>query len=183
MDKLIGILTTLLASSFLIACGGPESDLVETEDELHRRGDRIRFRSLADGSEIPGSRATLYRSRRGVKVVGAKTTLQPNQTVEVFFAIFNNPEECTVGNPVTGVACGPPDLFNEATNSSLQFIEVATAEADGRLRLPWLIRFDPAQCAGDPFPCNPVTNPRGAEVHVPLFEPNNGPGVQAAQWE
>ncbi len=176
----IGALSLALA-----ACGGSEFDIETTESAHRSRGpsiERIRFRSLVDGSEIRGSGATLIRRNNQVRIRNAKTRLAPNETVDVFLAIFNNPEECTIGNPVTGVACGPPDLFNAATNGSLHFIETATARANGKLRLPRM-KYDAATCAGDPFPCSPLTNPRGAEVHVPLFAPNNGPGVQAAQWQ
>ncbi len=167
------------AAVFCVACGGQPGELGVTESAAV--SGEIPFRSLADGSDIARSEATLVRSSNNVLVKKIETYLEPDQEVEVFFAIFNNPEECTIGNPVTGVACGPPDLFNPLTNGSLQFHGLVAADEDGELKLPD-IGYDPAKCFGAPFPCNTLSNPAGAEVHVPLFGPGGGAGVQAAQW-
>lgn len=167
------------AASMLFACGGTEGELSTSESAL---SGKIPFRSLIDGSDIAGSKANLKRQSNRVKVTGAKTYLDPNQEVEVFFAIFNNPEFCTTGNPVTGVACGPPDLFIPEVEASLQLVGAFTAASNGKLDIPNM-EDDTSQCFGAPFPCNPLTNSSGAEIHVPIFEPDLGPGVQAAQWE
>ena len=66
MMKFQSALTAVLAAGLLSACGGVESELAQTEDELH--GDSLRFRSLTDGSEIRGSRATLFRGPNNVRV-------------------------------------------------------------------------------------------------------------------
>ncbi len=178
MNQTLKYIALGAATSMLFACGG-EGPLSTSESAV---SGKIPFRSLSDGSNIAGSKANLKRFSNSVKVTGAKTYLDPNQEVEIFFAIFNNPEFCTNGNPVTGVACGPPDLFIAETNGSLQFVGLFTAQSDGQLDIP-NINDDTSQCYGAPFPCNPLTNPAGAEIHVPIFEPNLGPGVQAAQWE
>ncbi|MBI3970091.1 MAG: methyltransferase domain-containing protein, partial [Chloroflexi bacterium] len=141
----------------------------------------IQVTSLQDGYVIAGSKAKLQRRSGSLKVVVATRALEPGETVDVLWAVFNDPSACTNGNPVTGSPCGPADLFIDATGATLQFATRVTADANGR------VAYEVSIAAGDTggcipgFPCrNGVTNPLGAEVHSAMF--NAAGGRQAAQF-
>jgi hypothetical protein len=137
--------------------------------------------SLQDGHAIPGSRAKLHRRSDGLKVYVRTSELDPEETVDVFWAVFDNPSACVNRNPVTGALCGPADLFVEATDATLQLATRATADASGRLAYRLSIAVgDTSGCIPD-FPCGDgVTNPLGAEVHSVMFD--EAGGRQAAQF-
>jgi hypothetical protein len=140
-------------------------------------------KSLMDGRDIPGSSATLKRRSGGLTVSVHTRELDPGESVDVFWAIFNRPEACVNPNPLTGAPCSPPDLFIPNTLGSLHYVATLTADMHGKLSY-WstLLTGSDIGCVGDPFPCNTLTNPFGAEVHSPMFVPNGGPGRQAAQF-
>jgi hypothetical protein len=143
----------------------------------------VKVKDLSDGHSIRGSEAELERSYRGIEVEVSTRELNPGEAVDVLWVIFNNSSACTNGNPVTGSPCGPPDLFIPETQASLHYVATLTANAYGRLRYSAsLSTGDLSSCVGGSFPCNGLTNPRGAEVHSPMFVPNGGPGRQAAQF-
>jgi hypothetical protein len=143
----------------------------------------VKVKSLSDGHGIQGSSATLKRQSTGLAVNVHTKELDPGESVDVFWAIFNNPAACTHENPLTGAPCSPPDLFVEATRASLHYVATLTADARGKLSYSAsLATRSTAGCAGDPFPCHGLTNPVGAEVHSPMFVPNGGAGRQAAQF-
>jgi hypothetical protein len=137
--------------------------------------------SLQDGHAIPGSTAKLRRRSDGLKVYLRTSELDPEETVDVFWAVFDNPSACVNGNPITGVPCGPADLFVEATDATLQLATRATADARGRLAYRLSIAVgDTSGCIPD-LPCGDgVTNPLGAEVHSAMFD--EAGGRQAAQF-
>ena len=144
---------------------------------------RVQVRSLADGHAIPGTNAVLMRRTGGLTVRVRTRELDPWESVDVFWAVFNEPSACTHPNPLTGAPCSPPDLFVEAAQGSLHFVATLTADARGRLTYSAsLASNSTAGCVGDPFPCHGVTDPFGAEVHSPMFVPGGGAGRQAAQF-
>jgi hypothetical protein len=169
----------VVTSAMTFACGGLPQEEGTTTSALTQHGV---VKSLSDGSVIPGSDAKLKRKKNRVEVEVC-TTLEPNETVDLLWAVFNNPDACTHPNPVTGVPCSPPDLFNPETEGSLHYVATLTADAEGNLCYEaTLFVGDTSSCVGGPFPCSGLTDPRDAEIHSPLFVPNNGPGRQAAQF-
>ena len=143
----------------------------------------VRVRSLEDGHAIPGSGAVLFRHRTGLEVRLWTRELEPGERVEVFWAVFNNPAACAHPNALTGAPCSPPDLFVPEAQGSLHLVATLSAREGGRLfHHAWLAVGSDEGCVGPPFPCGTLTDPFGAEVHVPLFVPGGGPGVQAAQF-
>jgi hypothetical protein len=143
----------------------------------------VQVKSLLDGHDIQGSSATLMRRSDGLAVSVHTRELTAGESVDVFWAIFNRPEACVNPNPLTGALCTPPDLFVPNTLGSLHYVATLTADVHGKLSY-WfsLLTDSDIGCVGDPFPCNTLTNPFGAEVHSPMFVPNGGPGRQAAQF-
>jgi hypothetical protein len=160
----------------------PSRSAVHASAALERT-QHVRVKSLLDGHDIRGSSATLQRRRHGLTVVVHTRELDPGESVDVFWAIFNRPEACANPNPLTGAPCSPPDLFIPDTLGSLHYVATLTADAQGLLSY-WSSIFAGSDvgCVGDPFPCNTLTNPFGAEVHSAMFVPNGGPGRQAAQF-
>lgn len=143
----------------------------------------VRVRSLADGHAIRGSRAALLRHPARLTVRLWTRELEPGERVEVFWAVFNNPAACTHTNALTGAPCSPPDLFVEEAKGSLHLVATLSAREGGRLfHRASLAVGSQEGCVGPPFPCGTLTDPFGAEVHVPLFVPGGGPGLQAAQF-
>jgi hypothetical protein len=148
-----------------------------------KRTQHVHVKSLSDGHDIRGSSATLMRRTDGLVVRVHTRELTPGESVDVFWAIFNHPEACMNPNPLTGALCTPPDLFVPNTLGSLHYVATVTADAHGKLSYRTSLLTDSdIGCVGDPFPCNTLTNPFGAEVHSPTFVPNGGPGRQAAQF-
>jgi hypothetical protein len=147
------------------------------------RPQHVRVKSLTDGRDIRGSTAVLRRRSGGLTVRVRTRQLNPHESVDVFWAIFNEPAACTHPNPLTGAPCSPPDLFVEGTRGSLHYVATFTADARGRLAYTASLPLHAtAGCVGDPFPCHGVTDPFRAEVHSPMFVPGGGPGRQAAQF-
>lgn len=141
----------------------------------------IQVKSLQDGRAIADSRAKLHRKSDRLRVHVRTRELDPGETVDVLWIVFNNPSACANGNPITGSPCGPADLFVEATRATLQFATRATADARGRLK--YRVSIDVGDTSGcvPGFPCGDgVTNPLGAEVHSAMF--NDAGGRQAAQF-
>lgn len=123
------------------------------------------------------------RRSHGLTVMVHTQELDPGESVDVFWAIFNRPEACANPNPLTGAPCSPPDLFVADTLGSLHHVATLTADAQSKLSY-WssLLTGSDIGRVGNPFPCKPLTNPFGAEVHSAMFVPNGGPGRQAAQF-
>jgi hypothetical protein len=138
-------------------------------------------KSLQDGHIISGSKAKLQRRTDSLKIQVVTSELFPGQTVDVLWAVFNDPSACTNGNPVTGSLCGPGDLFNDTTGATLQFATQVTANANGRIAYEVSIVVGDTSGCVPSFPCwNGVTNPLGAEVHSVMFSEGNP--LQAAQF-
>jgi hypothetical protein len=143
----------------------------------------VQVRSLSDGHGIRGTNAVLTRRTGGLTIRVLTRELDPRESVDVFWAVFNEPSACTHPNALTGAPCSPPDLFVEAAQGSLHYVATLTADARGRLTYSAsLASHSSAGCVGDPFPCNGLTDPFGAEVHSPMFVPGGGAGRQAAQF-
>lgn len=144
---------------------------------------RVAVKSLADGTAIRGSSATLMRRADGLSVRVHTRELAPGESVDVFWAVFNRPEACTNPNPLTGAPCTPADLFVPGTLGSLHFVGTMTADRHGKLSYSAsLTTGSTGGCVGDPFPCSTLTSPGGAEIHSAMFVPQGGPGRQAAQF-
>lgn len=134
----------------------------------------VHVQSLATGAAIDQSAARIVRNDavglRGAKVV--TSGLPPGHVVLLLWAAFNHPETCTVGNPVTGVQCGPGDLANPATGASVQLWTSAVVGPDGTFKATGglLALSDVSNCFSAPAPpCRGgLTNPTGAEVHLVL---------------
>ena len=141
----------------------------------------VEVKSLQDGHTIADSKAKLHRRSDRLRVHVRTSELEPGEVIDVFWAVFDNPSACVHGNPVTGVPCGPPDLFVEATDATLQLATTVTADASGRVAYSASIAVgDTSGCVAG-FPCGDgVTNPLGAEVHSAMF--NEAGGRQAAQF-
>jgi hypothetical protein len=167
----IGGLTVLLAAPSAATAAGQEAINQTTV-----------LRSLADGQDVPGSRATLHRTAGGIAVNVTTAALEPHEVVDVLWAVFNDPSACVHGNPLTGAPCGPADLGVEAAQPSLLFATTAHANRSGRLTYRSTLAVgDTSACVGDPFPCNGgLSDPFGAEVHSAIF--NGDLGRQAAQF-
>ena len=158
-------------------------ELIGSDTHALTHAQRVRVRSLTDGHGIRGTNAVLKRRADGLTVRVWTRELDPLESVDVFWAVFNEPSACTHPNPLTGAPCSPPDLFVEAAQGSLHYVATLTADARGRLTYSAsLASHSTAGCVGDPFPCHGVTDPFGAEVHSPMFVPGGGAGRQAAQF-
>jgi hypothetical protein len=140
----------------------------------------IQVESLQDGHAITGSKAKLHRKSERLTVRVETTELDPGETLDVFWAVFNNPSACINGNPTTGVPCGPADLLVEETAASLQLATSVTADAAGHLDYRVSITVGDTSGCLSGFPCSGVTNPLGAEVHSAMFDAAGG--RQAAQF-
>jgi hypothetical protein len=144
---------------------------------------RVQVRSLADGHGIRGTNAVLTRRTGGLTVRVRTRELDPRESVDVFWAVFNEPSACTHPNALTGAPCSPPDLFVEAAQGSLHYVATLTADARGTLAYTASLEsHSTAGCVGDPFPCHGLTDSFGAEIHSPMFVPGGGAGRQAAQF-
>jgi hypothetical protein len=137
-------------------------------------------KSLQDGHGITGSVAKLHRKSDRLKLRVETAELDPGETIDVFWAVFNNPAACVNGNPTTGAPCGPPDLFVEEAAASLQLATNVTADGSGHLDYRVSLAVGDISGCIPGFPCSGVTNPLGAEVHSAMFD--EAGGRQAAQF-
>jgi hypothetical protein len=162
----------LVASAGHVAYGATSSSPSTTQT--------VQVKSLQDGHAITGSTAKLHRKSDRLKLRVETAELDPGETLDVFWAVFNNPSACINGNPTTGVPCGPADLFVEETSPSLQLAANVTADASGHLEYRLSIAVGDTSGCIPGFPCSGVTNPLGAEVHSAMFDAAGG--RQAAQF-
>jgi hypothetical protein len=174
------VATSLLAAIGVVllpSVGRPASGAASTSPSTTQT---IPVKSLQDGHAITGSMAKLHRKSDRLKLRVETTELDPGETLDVFWAVFNNPAACVNGNPTTGAPCGPPDLFVEETAASLQLAANVTADASGHLDYRVSLAVGDTSGCISGFPCNGVTNPLGAEVHSAMF--GEAGGRQAAQF-
>ena len=172
--------------TLLAACG--ESELrdegdIETTVQGLRHGTRIQVKDLSSGEEIWPSVARLSRRFDRVKVRGWTTALPSAFDVTLIWAIFNHPEACTEGNPVTGAPCGPADLANDAVGGHVSAFGDRTTNRWGKLRFRDRLWVGDVDRCIDGLPCRDgLTNPYGAEVHIVLLDPADGASLQGAQF-
>ena len=170
-----------IAAPSSLTAPGPVTAL--TQAATASRTEHVAVKALSGGHSIHGSSATLKRQNGGLTAKVHTRELNPGESVDVLWAIFNHPEACTNPNPMTGAACSPPDLFVAGTAASLHYVAALTADGHGKLAYSAsLDRGSSAACLGAPYPCNTLTNPIGAEVHSAMFAPDGGAGRQAAQF-
>ncbi len=132
--------------------------------------------SLVTGQPVAGSQARLRRFPDRLEAVFRTTGLAEGHAVTLLWAVFNSPAACTVGNPVTGVKCGPPDLANAATGASVQLLGGQLIGAGGVLFATDTLRLrDVGRCTA-PVPCREgLTDAAGAEVHLVVRD--HGPAL------
>jgi hypothetical protein len=171
------VLVTALGVALLLSVGRPARGAAWSPPSTMQT---IAVKSLQDGHAITGSVAKLHRKSDRLKLRVETAELDPGETLDVFWAVFNNPAACVTGNPTTGVPCGPPDLFVEETAPSLQLARNVTADASGHLEYRVSLAVGDTSGCVSGFPCSGVTNPLGAEVHSAIFD--EAGGRQAAQF-
>jgi hypothetical protein len=170
------VLVTALGVALLASVGRPASAAWSPPSTMQT----IPVRALQDGHAITGSVAKLHRKSDRIKLRVETAELDPGETLDVFWAVFNNPAACVNGNPTTGAPCGPPDLFVEETAASLQLAANVTADASGQLDYRVSLAVGDTSGCISGVACSGVTNPLGAEVHSAMFD--EAGGRQAAQF-
>ncbi len=176
MFRIIAVGGFILA--LLSPYAGPDTAAASTSTVTKQT---IPVKSLQDGHVIEGSNAKLQRRSGSLKVKVKTRELHSGETVDVLWAVFNDPSACTEGNPVTGSPCGPNDLPNDATGATLQFAAGGTVDEDGEFKISASIAVGDTSGCLEGFPCREgVTNPLGAEVHVVIVQ--DGTVVQGAQF-
>lgn len=73
--------------------------------------------------------STLVRTDRGMSATLDTSALTPGDVVTLWWIVVNNPEACE--NPFAASPCGPPDVLNPATQSSVLHAAGRIAEEDG----------------------------------------------------
>lgn len=95
------------------------------------------------------------------------TDLVPGHTYTVWWVVFNNPGDCEAGT--AEVACGEGDLFSESVDLTLASAAGSVASGSGHASFASFLRVgDTSNLVGEetPLMSGPLTNPRGAEVHL-----------------
>ncbi len=156
----------------LVAAGcnpaGPESSPLSDESRP--------VVSLQTGERVAGSQSRLRRFPDQLEAAFHTSGLAEGHAVTLLWAVFNHPEACSVGNAVTGVKCGPPDLANAATGASVQVLGGWVIGADGVLFANDTLRVREVGRCTTPVPCREgLTDAAGAEVHLVVRD--HGPAL------
>jgi len=127
----------------------------------------VEVKNFAGTAVIPYAGASLSRNNDGVFGTISTSGLTPGHVVTLWWAIFNNPENCATPG------CAPSDLNNPDVNGSVQYGGGAIVGAGGRAD------FSGYLAVGDntgfeilpPFPNMPnpspgIVNAKRAEIHL-----------------
>lgn len=76
-------------------------------------------RLFSDGQVVAGSSASLVRTNAGVGATLSTSGLVHGDVVDMWWVIFNYPENCAGPSAVHPFQCGPSDLGNPAVQASL----------------------------------------------------------------
>ncbi len=132
------------------------------------------------GQAIAGSSSKLVRNSSGVSMNLKTSELQAGSVATIWWVVFNYPENCIVA-----FHCGEPDLFD---NNSILTVKPSVMYATGHVignngkgnfggHLSvgdtagcYLGPIFPAPAAVVNFPCNPLMNVGGAEIHLAVHD-------------
>lgn len=133
-----------------------------------------------EGDIIPGTSSTLVRNDAGVSMTLKTVELAPGSVVTAWWTVFNNPDACQYGDGVLG-QCAEMDLF--LSPDSLPSVMYAAGHVIGNNGKGHFAghlsvgdtsgcHLGPIFSDGNPlmFPCNPLSNPRGAEIHIAVHD-------------
>jgi hypothetical protein len=109
---------------------------------------------------VPDAWSALVRTDNGVAATLHTSGLAPGSAATLWWVFFNNPAAC-VGE------CDLPDLFNPATQASVQFASGHVIGGRGTANYGAYIREgDTSGCAAPSLPCNGLIDSRAALVHL-----------------
>lgn len=116
---------------------------------------------------IPNSASKLVRTDNGLAMTIRTSGLEPGHAYTVWWVVFNNPEEC-ITDPEGDVKCGEADILAELMGESGAAPTVAPAAGNvaggsGKARFGAFLRVGDDR---DVLVGGPLTNPRGAEIHL-----------------
>jgi hypothetical protein len=104
--------------------------------------------------EVSDSKLTIKRKRHEITFVARTHSLTAGNANTLHAYVFNRPENCTIGNPVFGLRCAPPDLGNPTVEGSLIRVRGEVTDQDGDLQFRASIELnDPSACYPG-FPCH-----------------------------
>ena len=133
---------------------------------------------FADGSAVAGASSQLVRTPTGVSFTLHTSGLPAGDAVTIWWVIFNNPSACSGVAPGHPFRCGLPDLFNPATQASVQYAAGHVVGTSGPVSWGGSIRTgDTSGCAFGTFDCVGLIAPTGADVH--LVVQDHGPADPA----
>ena len=116
---------------------------------------------------IPYAGASLSRNNESVFGTISTSGLTPGTVVTLWWAIFNNPDQCALPR------CGPTDLNNPAVNGSLQYGGGSIVGLNGRADFAGYLAVGDntgfhllPQFPLMPNPAPGVEDPKGADIHL-----------------
>lgn len=140
-----------------------------------------------EGPVIPGTSSSLVRTDSGVSMTLKTVQLPPGSVQTAWWVVFNNPEECAHGDGVIAL-CAEMDLFvSPEAQPSVMYATGRVIGATGKGNFAAHLSLgDTSGCHlgpifSDPaladlkFPCNPLTDARGAEIHIAVHD--HGPAI------
>lgn len=135
-----------------------------------------------EGPVIPGTSSTLVRTDSGVSMTLKTVDLPAGSVQTTWWVVFNNPEECSFGDGVIAL-CAEMDLF--VSPDALPSVMYASGRViDGSEKGNFAAHLSLGDISGchlgpifsDPaladlkFPCNPLVDARGAEIHIAVHD-------------
>ena len=180
---------TICLTALAFGCGaedqdsGGESLITSVERALASvRYENVIMKNLQSGAAVQPSIGLLRRTRRKVSFRAWTTQLPAPESVSVIWAIFNHPEYCTEGNPLTGSPCGPADLAIDAVGGHISAFGWSTERWEAT-RLAGTLAVGKTDKCIEGLPCRDgLTNPFGAEVHVVVLDAETSESLQGAQF-
>ena len=119
----------------------------------------------SNSTVIPGASSKLLRTNEGATMELHTSELDASDAVNVWWVVFNNPENCTQGH--FGLRCGPGDLGNPSTQASFMFAAGSVSSANGKANFGGHLPVGDTKGCSPGLPCNGgLTNPMGADIHL-----------------
>ncbi len=156
--------------SFLVGCSTDEpvsSNLLQEETPTLNKPTTSDVYLFADPTEVVGS-STIVRNQNGVSLTLNTSGLEPGSAVTVWWAVFNNPDDCEGG-------CNGADLSNPDVNADVIYAAGHVVGGNGTANFAAHLNEGDSGGSLFPQPSPGLIDAETAEIHIVVR--SHGPAI------